>query len=253
MINDSRKPPKFSVITVCFNALSVIQETYESLHSQSSSNYEWIVIDGASSDGTKEWVAERSPDVFFSEPDGGIYDAMNKALRFVRGEYVFFLNAGDRFFDSQVLSDIEAELDSRLEAVDVLYGDVVYFGPDRSRRKRFNWLTRSRLVYGDLCHQATFVRFDLFKKFGFFDLSYRYNADFDWLLRVFKGASILRYINRDIVLFHDEGAHVQAGQRCRAERDIVRAKYCNRIVWIIGHLLLRIELKIRRLIGEEVG
>lgn len=253
MINDSQKPPKFSVITVCFNALSVIQETYESLRLQSSSNYEWIVIDGASSDGTKEWVAERRPDVFFSEPDGGIYDAMNKALRFVRGEYVFFLNAGDRFSDSQVLSDIEAELDSRLETVDVLYGDVVYFGSNGSRRKRFNWLTRSRLVYGDLCHQATFVRFDLFKKFGCFDLAYRYNADFDWLLRVFKGGSILCYINRDIVLFHDAGAHVMAGGKCRNERNIVRFRYCGRLRWFVGHWVLRIELKVRRLCGQDVG
>lgn len=245
--------PRFSVITVCFNAIDVLPSTVDSLRSQSCADYEWVVVDGASTDGSAEWLALQKPDVFISEPDRGIYDAMNKALSHARGQYLFFLNAGDLFADGEVLSNLADELNQNSNWVDLLYGDVVYFGDAGYRRKRFHWLSRSNLIFGDLCHQAVFVRRELFSKFGLFDLAYRYNADFDWFIRVFRGEGSLRYIRRDIVHFHDAGAHVQAGQRCRAERDIVRAKYCNRIVWIIGHLLLRIELKIRRLIGEEVG
>lgn len=244
---------RFSIITVCFNAIAVLPETLASLRSQGFKDYEWIVIDGASTDGSVSWLTENSPDVFISERDKGIYDAMNKAVAQASGEWLFFLNAGDRFADQNVLGDIAAKIDSamnRSASPAVVYGDVLYFGKRGQRRKSFHWLTRRRLLFGDLCHQAAFVQRRLFSKHGAFDISLRYNADFDWFIRVFRAREPLHYVARDVALFHDEGTHVVNRANCEAERDVVRGRYCPRWLWILGHWALRLELKVRRMVGQ---
>lgn len=245
--------PRFSIITVCFNALDVLPETLASLRQQTLTDYEWVVVDGASTDGSTAWLAQQQPTVLLSERDSGIYDAMNKAIARAKGEWLFFLNAGDRFADEGVLRDVAKSLGNGAKPVDCLYGDVVYYGAQGQRRKRFHWLTRGRLVYGDLCHQAAFVRRDLFEKFGVFDISLRYNADFDWFIRVFRGQARLRYLPRDMALFHDSGAHVLAREASETERDAVRARYMPRPLWLAGHWALRIELRLRRWLGQEIG
>lgn len=245
--------PRFSIITVCFNAMAVLPDTLASLRNQSFRDYEWVVIDGASTDGSTDWIVQQSPDLFISERDKGIYDAMNKAVAHATGEWVFFLNAGDRFADAGVLADIAAAIDASDQPPAVVYGDVVYFGANGQRRKRFHWLTRQRLIFGDLCHQAAFVRRDLFESFGLFDLALRFNADFDWFIRVFRSGARLRYLHRDIALFHDAGAHVIAHKASGIERDQVRARYKSRSLWLFGHWALRAELKLRRWLGQEVG
>jgi glycosyltransferase involved in cell wall biosynthesis len=248
-------PPRFSIITVCFNALAVLPDTCASLKAQTCTDYEWVVVDGASTDGSVDWFLRQGrPDSFVSERDKGIYDAMNKAVARATGKWLFFLNAGDRFADARVLADVAAWIDAAEKGGKppaLLYGDVVYFGEQGQRRKRFNWLTRRRLVYGDLCHQAAFAQRALFLQHGNFDISLRYNADFDWFIRVFNAKEALLYIERDIALFHDAGAHVLNHERCEAERDVVRARYCPRYVWLAGNFLLRVVLKLRRHFGQE--
>jgi len=242
-------PPCFSIITVSYNAMSALPATTESLRNQTCKAYEWVVVDGESTDGSVAWLQDQAPDFFSSEPDSGIYDAMNKAVAAAKGEWLFFLNAGDRFADSRVLADIAAEIDMATNAAirpSIVYGDVVYFGDKGRRRRRFNWLTRSRLVFGDLCHQATFVRRDLFVAQGGFDTTLRYNADFDWFIKAFRGGAQLHYVPRDIALFHDAGAHVLNHEKSEAERNVVRARYCRRPLWLLGHWALRLELRLRR-------
>ncbi|MEN3372393.1 glycosyltransferase family 2 protein [Dechloromonas sp. ZS-1] len=245
--------PRFSIVTVCFNAISLLPDTVNSLRNQTYTDYEWIVIDGASTDGTGKWLSLQEPNIYLSEPDQGIYDAMNKAVARASGEWVFFLNAGDLFADQYVLAEVSKAIDlaiSNAENPAVVYGDVVYYGNSGYRRRRFHWLTRRRLLFSDLCHQATFVRNSLFQRYGSFDLSLRFNADFDWFIRVFKAKEPLKYLARDIALFNDAGAHVANRKFCENERDSVRARYCPRPLWVLGHLALRLELKIRRILGE---
>lgn len=247
--------PNFSIITVCFNARGVLPETLASLRAQVCTDYEWVVVDGASTDGTVDWLKDHEPDVFVSEQDKGIYDAMNKAIALAKGEWLYFLNAGDRFADTGVLGDIAAKIEaatSQEKPPDVLYGDVVYFGDRGQRRKRFHWLSRERLVFGDLCHQAAFVRRMLFAQHGCFDTQLRYNADFDWFIRVFNAGVALHYMPRDIALFHDAGAHVTNHERHVQERNVVRARYCPRSIWLLGHWVLRLELKLRKMRGEAI-
>jgi glycosyltransferase involved in cell wall biosynthesis len=244
--------PRFSIITVCFNALAVLPATVNSLRAQQcAANIQWIVVDGGSTDGSAAWLAAQQPDVFICEPDSGIYDAMNKGIARANGDWLFFLNAGDAFADVQVLADIQRAVDAA-PAAELVYGDVLYFGDAGERRHRFHWLTRRRLLFGDLCHQATFARRDLFHRHGTYDTSLRWNADFDWFLRVFRAGAHLQYLHRDIARFHDAGAHVQAAERTLAEREAVRSRYLSRQLWRVGNFALRLELRVRRIIGQQI-
>ena len=244
-------PPRISVITVCFNAQTTLPATLESIRAQGSGPWEWVVVDSASSDGTISWLQAQSPDIFLSEPDTGIYDAMNKALKLARGEWVFFLNAGDVFADKYTLQAILKEFDARA-GVDIVYGDVIYFGRLGEKQRRFHWLKRHNLLFGDLCHQAAFVRRSLFLQIGDFDCTLRFNADFDWFLRAFRQGAGLRYTPRNIARFHDAGAHVMAGEDHLMERNRVRARYLPLSLWRIGNWMLRLELKCRRLFGQNI-
>ena len=243
--------PWLSVVTVCFNAGSVLPHTVASLRAQQAKGVEWVVVDGASHDGSAAWLRAQQPDQFLSASDGGIFDAMNKALALATGEWVFFLNAGDAFADASTLADVAAALHADPGAApDILWGDVLYVGAAGTRRRRFHWVTRRRLLFGDLCHQAVFVRRSLFNRVGPFDAALRWNADFDWFVRAFRAGVRLRYLPRDIARFDDGGAHVQAGVRSEAERNTVRARYLPLLPWRLGHLALRAELKLRRILGQ---
>ena len=244
--------PVFSIVTVCFNARATLPEARASLAAQRFGDYEWIVVDGASTDGTAEWVRAQgvAATAFVSEKDAGIYDAMNKALGLAHGEWVFFLNADDRLADPMVLADV-AQACATSQA-DLVYGDVMYTDGARSWPKSFAWLTPRKLVFGDLCHQVVFARRSLFQTYGMFDLSFKYNADFDWLLRVFKAGARAHYLKRTVSIFFHGGTHVKNAAACEAERFVVRHRFQNPLRWRLGNLMLRLELKVRRLRGEHV-
>jgi glycosyltransferase involved in cell wall biosynthesis len=245
-------PPTFSVITVCFNARQTLPATRDSLAAQGFSDYEWIVVDGASTDGTVELVQTYGKQVtrFVSEKDAGIYDAMNKGVGLARGKWVYFLNADDRLADATVLGDVsKACSDSNF---DLCYGDAIYSNGERDWLKSFAWVTPKKLVYGDLCHQVVFARRSLFGQHGPFDVSLRYNADFDWILRVLRGGAKSSYLKRTIAIFFHGGAHVKNAEASESERFIVRHRYRSPVFWRLGNLVLRVELKVRRMLGESV-
>src|SRR6188508_2910860 len=115
--------PFLSIITVVYNNLAGLKHTYQSIQSQTSTDFEWLVIDGGSSDGTKEWLTNLAVSnmCFISEKDGGLYDAMNKGLNLAKGKFVWFMNSGDSIFSPdtvQVLIDQSA-------GKDVLYGETM--------------------------------------------------------------------------------------------------------------------------------
>lgn len=247
--NTERKP-LFSVISVCYNAKSLLPEARKSLVAQTLQDFEWVVIDGASPDGTARWVEQHKTPrtTLISEPDDGIFDAMNKGIRASSGTWLYFLNADDRFFDDKVLEDVWVAIRGKPH-VQLVYGDVMYFTESHAWRRRFHWVTKRKLVYGDLCHQAVFARRDLFEKFGTFRTEFKYNADFEWLVRAATGGAAMQYIHRDIARFFAGGTHVKAGLRHVEERGRVRRLYRSHLQCAIGHKLLRLELRLRTLLG----
>lgn len=188
-----KKNPKISVVTVTYNCVGVLENTLKSVISQKYSNVEYIVIDGKSSDGTLNLI-DRYKDhisVLVSEPDKGIFDAMNKAIKLVTGDWILFMNAGDTFVDDNVLASVfSLSVDSN---VGVVFGDAyfksksglsLYHGtPFYKKKERYKGM--------GICHQSIFVRSDL-AKLNPFNLSYKYTADYNMMMSIYnKGYKFL--------------------------------------------------------------
>lgn len=148
--------PLFSIITVCLNCKEKIEETARSLQSQHYDNYEYIIKDGGSTDGTEKIINHLDADIVVSKPDEGIFDAMNQALYLCRGDYVYFLNAGDKFHDDEVLKNVGEYILSH-SGYDLYYGDI--FLPDSRGKITFypEKISRYRLFTLTLCHQVWFL------------------------------------------------------------------------------------------------
>lgn len=180
--------PLISVITVTYNAAATLPATMQSMQQQQCSDFEHIIIDGASTDATLALARRYStPSLrILSEPDKGLYDAMNKGLRMARGKYIIFLNAGDRFATNATLRRyaLAAEKDP-----DIIYGDtVVVDAAGTLLRPRHlsapKVLTAQSFSAGMLvCHQAFMVRKDLAPEYN---TDYRWSSDYDWCVQCLK-------------------------------------------------------------------
>lgn len=177
--------PLISLITVTFNAEKVIAKTMESIRQQSFQGFEHLVIDGCSSDHTLDTIDKyRLPQtVVVSEPDKGLYDAMNKGLKMAKGKYVLFLNAGDTFHSPATLKKYAEQA---LENKDIIYGDTEIVD---SQGKHLGMrhlsvpeiLTKDSFSNGMLiCHQAFMVKKEITPQY---DLTYRFSADYDWCVK----------------------------------------------------------------------
>lgn len=177
---------KISIIMVCKNAGERIEMTLRSVREQTYDNYELVVIDGQSTDNTLEIVNRYADKVgtLISEPDTGIYNAMNKGLRHAKGDIVFFLNAGDNLVDEDALGYVASRF--REYNPDIVFGDVLFYDP-RSKRKfiRENNCFKSRysFFYDNMCHQIIFYKRTLFDRIGDFDESLPIYADYEFNVR----------------------------------------------------------------------
>lgn len=191
---------RFSVITVCRNAAPVIAETLQSVLGQIGTSVELIVIDGASTDGTRD-IVERDHArlaAFVSEPDRSIYEAMNKGIERARGDYLYFLNAGDILASPDTLAQVDRELRGNPE---LLVGDVWLedIGGGNGLLKSHAGLDKPHFYRGSVTQQAIFYRRDLFERHGRFNPDLKIVGDHDWLVRaLFLHHLPLRY--RPLVL-----------------------------------------------------
>lgn len=234
------RDPLFSIVTVCRNAATEVAPTMNSVKGQSLRDYEYIVVDGASTDATPQVVRSFGGLVttFVSEPDAGIYDAMNKGVRLARGRWVYFLNANDFFVDERVLERVAAQIARKPEAL-LAYGDVFYRTDDAAELLRFCWLTRWNLRFEHLCHQAVFANRVLFERVGAFDTGYRINADYDWLLRAFDSGAGRLYLGFPIASYDTSGISSTESESKRAERHAVRRKHLPRLLGAPLHWMYR--------------
>ncbi|MCM1476031.1 MAG: glycosyltransferase [Muribaculaceae bacterium] len=218
-----------TVITVTYNAAKELPATLESLARQSFQEFEHIIIDGASADDTLAIARRLSPRArIVSEPDNGLYFAMNKGLDMVTGDYVIFMNAGDAFHDE---TSLRAYADAAAGGADIIYGDTVVVDADRRfLRPRHlavpEVLTKDSFSHGMLiCHQAFMCKRKLAPKF---DTSWRFSADYDWTLRVIERSRPGSCVNlhRVVVDFLDAGTTTQNHRASLRERfDIMRIHF----------------------------
>jgi len=203
---------KFSIITVVRNGAATIADTIESVARQRHIEIEHLIIDGASTDGTLQ-VVERYRDRLahvVSEPDRGIYDAMNKGIALATGEIVGFLNADDAYAYDEVLSDVSKRFED--ESIDAVYGDLVYVSEaDTSRVVRY-WrsgdYTAGQFKSGWMpAHPTFFVRRHIYERLGGFDLSFKLQSDFDLTMRFMEIHRIkTAYLPRILVRMRTGGA-----------------------------------------------
>jgi glycosyltransferase involved in cell wall biosynthesis len=221
---------KISVITVCYNSARSLELSLQSVAEQDWSAVEHIVIDGASTDGTRE-ILERFRSrlaYLVSEPDNGIYDAMNKGIAYATGDIVCFLNADDQYACANALSKVASQMGDH--NLDALMGDVGFFHQRNSermvRRYRSERFRPSRLAWGWMpAHPALFLRKEVFQRVGLFKTDYRIAGDFEFIVRVFHGHA-LRYRHFPEVLVNMQtGGLSTSGLRAKItlNQEVLRA------------------------------
>lgn len=251
----SEPPLKITVATVTYNAASLINKTIASVEAQDYPFVEHVIVDGNSSDNTLEEIhhyQERNSVASvpheincISEPDKGLYDAMNKAIDMATGRYIVFLNAGDVFHETTTLSKIVGAAERYgTELPAVVYGNTDIVDADgqfiRHRRlappERLTWRSfRNGML---VCHQAFFARTDLARRFHY-DLRYRFSADFDWCIRIMHEAKRRKQplCNAHIIVsdYLNEGTTTRNHQASLRERFCIMRRHYGLIVTLWMH------------------
>ena len=245
--------PLFSIITVTYNAAAVLLPTLQSVAEQSCKEYEYIVVDGASTDDTLELVRRSGvPTRIISERDKGIYDAMNKGMKIARGTYLIFMNAGDAFYSADTLQAIKECIGTRRPGV--IYGETAIVDEQRQyvmmRRLRapehLTW--RSFAVGMVVCHQAFIVRRDLAPQY---DLSYRYSADVDWCIRCMKRSDEMFNTHLVLVNYLREGTTTRNRRASLKERFHIMCKYYGTLPTVLRHIWFTVRFGIAKIRGTE--
>lgn len=216
--------PKLSIITINYNHLDGLRRTIESVVNQTFTDYEWIVVDGGSTDGSRE-LLEQYKDHFAwwcSKPDTGVYNAMNKGIAHATGEYVNFMNSGDIFASMTILSEV---FDAPRTA-DVLYGymtlgtiDGESFWPEMMKPK----LQRYDFYGATLNHQSTFTKREVFVKYGGFDESYRILADWRHFAQIIAVENVTtEFIPQKISIYEGGGLSITQNERVAIELKRIR-------------------------------
>ena len=197
---------RLSIITINYNNLEGLKRTYVSVVNQTSHDFEWIIIDGGSNDGSKDYIVERQEKLAYwcSEPDKGIYNAMNKGIVHANAEYLLFLNSGDSLHDENVIKEFnELSNDEDIIAGDIALdgmSDRVLCSPDESK------LDFDYMRFNIVRHSAAFFKASLFKTYGLYDESYRIVSDLKFFLdTLIKNNCTYCHWHRVVSDFNTEG------------------------------------------------
>ncbi len=242
------KRPLLSVVTVCYNAARDLEETIASVRGQNfdKEKLEYLIIDGASKDDTLE-VIRRNSDVvsrFVSEPDNGLYYAMNKGLDMASGDYVLFLNAGDVFYENSTLEKVFA---SAPIPQDIYYGDTMILSPEGTqvghrRLRPPKRLTAKSFRWGmTVCHQSVIIRRALCSPY---DTRYSITADYDWVLSCIERADKGRICNTHLFVsaFRQGGISSRNVFRANRQRFLIMMRHYGLVptLWFNCLMLFRL-------------
>jgi len=215
---------KLTIITVCLNIASTIERTCQSIVNQTFQDFEWIVVDGASTDGTLQILEKyrNRIDILISEPDKGIYNAMNKGIKLASGEYVNFMNGGDEFYDNDVLAKV---FNGKEYDADVIYGATYY--KDHNKLSISQNIPDKKSFYKcSINHQSAIIKTKYQKKYPF-DEKYKVCADYDFFIKlVFSNK---KFVTTDIIIstFYSGGYGQINHELGLEENKMIREKYYN--------------------------
>ncbi len=230
MKDKTLKKPLFTVVTITLNNLSGLQKTYKSIQNQSFENFEWLIIDGESTDGTIDFLKSQksnpsSPFItrYTSEKDTGIYDAMNKGIQYAYGKYIIFMNAGDEFATPKTLENIAPHTE---KSPDFIYGDALE--PDKNGKnstlkkakqyKKLPWgmfTHHQAMIYNRQTIQTSKIRYSLL-----YDIA----SDYDFTARFLIKSKKIIYIPHPFCIFEQGGISQQNAYKGRREQFLIREK-----------------------------
>ena len=244
---------KLSIITVTYNAEQTLTKTMLSVLGQSCHDYEYLIIDGNSTDGTMAIVQDFEsrvlegefgigPEQFrwVSEPDKGLYDAMNKAINLAKGDFVWFINAGDKIYSAETLRQVVNAIDQNPDA-DVVYGQTLIIGQDdevlgeRHRIAPASLSKKSLLDGLVVCHQSVIVRRSIAPQY---DLGYKLTADYDWMCHVLDVSRKNVYIDDYLSRFQTAGLSSQRRKQSLKERFVIMRRHFGLLPTLWSHLCI---------------
>ncbi len=231
---------KLSVITVTYNAKHTLERTLKSVQEQTYPAIEHLIVDGNSNDGTVALIQQYENErlKWISEPDKGIYDAMNKGIKMATGDYLCFLNAGDTFYDTDTVQKIFASSDEG-HSPDILYGETAIVDDNgrflHMRRlqapKNLTW--KSFKLGMVVCHQAFIVKREIVEPY---ELSYRFSADFDWCIRMMKKAKNIHNTGMILVNYLNAGTTTANRKASLRERYRIMEKHYGKVSTFLYHI-----------------
>ncbi len=216
----------FSIVTVVFNGFNEIERTIESCVGQDYTNYEYIIIDGKSTDGTTDIINKylNKIDVFICEPDNGIFDAMNKGIFSANGDFLLFMNCGDCFYDNKVLANVVEKLKNIDCLPDVIYGNTLFKFKDGNLKVKplpLDMIAREMVF----CHQSSFFKTELLKLIPF-DLKYKHAADYNMVYKYYYSKRHFCYLDIFIAVFNQlDGNTIRNYKRSTIERFSIHDDY----------------------------
>lgn len=225
---------RLSIITINRNNAAGLEKTVRSVASQTFKEFEYIVVDGASTDGSVDVIKKLESEFahlkWVSEPDKGIYNAMNKGLRMATGEYVQILNSDDCLATTDVTEKMIAAIENA-GSPSILYGNMIKCYPDGRKvvDKSFagREITMLDMYTGTLNHDPAYIRLDLFEKYGYYDESLKIVSDWKWYMQaIVLGGEKPRYVDIDVTLFDMSGIseNSENKEKIRKERRTVLEK-----------------------------
>ena len=242
--------PKFSIITVTYNAGAVLEDTIQSVITQTYRNVEYIIVDGGSKDHTLDIINRYREHIHIlvSEPDKGLYDAMNKGIRLATGDYLCFLNAGDELHEDDTLQLMVHSI-TGTELPDVLYGETAIVDEEghflRMRRlsapEDLNWKSFKDGML--VCHQAFFPRRELAEPY---DLRYRFSADFDWCIRIMKKSHTLHNTHLTLIDYLNEGMTTRNHRASLHERFRIMCRHYGYLSTLARHAWFALRLLLKK-------
>ena len=227
---------KVSIITSCFNRATTIRGAIESVLAQDYNDIEFIVVDGSSTDGSLDIIREYADriSIIISEPDHGMYEAINKGIRVATGEIIGLLHSDDFFYDNGVIGRIVERM-KRTHA-DFLYGDGLFVNPDDTNKVVRNWIGGGyrlwKVRHGWLpLHPTCYIRRDVMTRLGLYNESYKIAADSDLLVRyLLTGGLTVIYLNEYVVRMRMGGLSTDSAKRKKMWEEDIRV-YVSHGLW----------------------
>lgn len=235
--------PKLSVITIVYNNVKDIERTMLSVMNQSYTNIEYIIIDGASTDGTLAIIKkyENRLAKLCSEKDNGIYDAMNKGLSLATGDYVLFMNSGDEIYAPDTVESVFATAPN----ADIYYGETEMYDDNwnslgRRRHQAPEHFTWKSFKYGmSISHQAIYIKRSLTEPY---DLRYKYSADIDWIIKIAKKTTNIVNTHLYVAKYLVGGMSKKKHRESLKERFHILSHYYGNISNLLNHVVIAFNL-----------